>query len=132
MSLLFELLETYMQAAFSKRIHYGKFMVEIKFSMSPEDYESAIRAQHHHCAKKMESILNSIPACSYSYQRNRCAKQECCCLYTFNEIEGDSVAMAESVAVTHTAYAHSDTVWLVRDLKSSLQEVWGSSSKVWT
>ncbi|CAL5409661.1 unnamed protein product [Camellia sinensis] len=31
--------------ALSKRIHYGKFVVEAKFRASPDAYEAAIRAQ---------------------------------------------------------------------------------------
>ncbi|GMQ05569.1 hypothetical protein CsSME_00050545 [Camellia sinensis var. sinensis] len=31
--------------AFSKRIHYGKFVAEAKFRASPDAYEAAIRAQ---------------------------------------------------------------------------------------
>lgn len=31
--------------ALSRRIHYGKFVAEVKFRDAPQDYERAIRAQ---------------------------------------------------------------------------------------
>jgi chorismate mutase len=31
--------------ALSRRIHYGKFVAEVKFRDAPQDYEPAIRAQ---------------------------------------------------------------------------------------
>lgn len=43
----FKLIENYKYffQALSRRIHYGKFVAEIKFRDAPKDYEPAIRAK---------------------------------------------------------------------------------------
>lgn len=49
----------------SKRIHYGKFVAEAKYSASPDDFEAAIRAQDR---KKLMSLL-IYPAVEAAVQR---------------------------------------------------------------
>ncbi|KAI4316401.1 hypothetical protein L6164_024384 [Bauhinia variegata] len=39
--------------AISRRIHYGKFVAEVKFRESPQDYEPAIRAQDQEALMKL-------------------------------------------------------------------------------
>lgn len=39
--------------AISRRIHYGKFVAEVKFQEAPEDYEPAIRAQDRDALMKL-------------------------------------------------------------------------------